>query len=270
MPVQKCPMCLGVKEVVSSHLIPSALYDYCRSADNASPVRVGDGVIMHTDRQTQAYLLCTDCEDILNKGGENWVNRKLATMKQSFPLYDLLVGTIPAFDENGGTLYCANQNPMIDADKLTHFALGIFWKASVHSWRGKHRSPLIQLGPYSDVIRTWLRGESQFPQHISLTVSLSRPERALITFHDPIETKLLEWHAFLLYVPGVQFILSTGRDIDPAMKDTCFHENAAHPIFVSDDLTGQIWAKMAQHYRQARKTRGYVEAQAERAKAAKS
>src|SRR5260370_29751527 len=39
----------------------------------SSPIRVGDGYVIPTDRQIKTYLLCLDCEDILSKGGETWV-----------------------------------------------------------------------------------------------------------------------------------------------------------------------------------------------------
>lgn len=56
--------------------------------------------------------------------------------------------------------------------------MGIFWKASIHSWRGRTQTPMIDLGAYSDAIRLWLRGECTFPKHVSLWVTLSRPQRA--------------------------------------------------------------------------------------------
>ena len=49
----ECPLCLLEKALVRSHLIPQAIYDYFRSRDGTSPVRVGDGVIMHSDRQIE-------------------------------------------------------------------------------------------------------------------------------------------------------------------------------------------------------------------------
>jgi len=140
-------MCLQETELVRSHLIPASIYDYCRTA-NASPVRVGDGVVMPTDRQTQAYLLCTPCEGILNRGGETWTNTKLATVEQTFPLHDLLMNAHAAFEDANGGIYFAAGNPEFDFQSLTHFAMGIFWKASVHSWKGGEKDPRIELGPY--------------------------------------------------------------------------------------------------------------------------
>ena len=67
MPIGKCRMCLHEKTLVRSHLMPAALYDYCRKGEHR-PIKVGGGFVMPTDRQTQDYLLCEDCEDVLNTG----------------------------------------------------------------------------------------------------------------------------------------------------------------------------------------------------------
>lgn len=139
-----CKMCLFRKDLVCSHLIPAAPYEYCR-ADSVDPVRVGDGFVMHTTRQTQDYLLCPDCEDILNKGGESWVTSKLCTIERKFPLHELVISGPAACQDASGGLYFAADNPRIDIDKLAHFGMGIFWKASVHSWRGNTTKPMIQL-----------------------------------------------------------------------------------------------------------------------------
>lgn len=183
-------MCLQTKTVVSSHLHPAALYVYCRNTEDVSPVRVGDGVISHTDRQVQHPLLCLECEQILNKGGEAWVNPKLATVKDGFPLYDILMkGPAEAPD----IYYAANNGPL--------------------------------------------------------------------------ETKTEKCRMFGLYVPGVLFTLNAGRLIDPLMREACFYGNSVHPIFVSDEVMGTIWNRLAKQYHESRKTRRYSAAQAKRSAA---
>jgi hypothetical protein len=69
MPIQMCPLCLETKNVVSNHLIPANAYEYLRSR-GGHPISLTTEVVMATDRQLQAYLLCLECEDRLNKGGE--------------------------------------------------------------------------------------------------------------------------------------------------------------------------------------------------------
>src|SRR5207244_3641154 len=115
--------------------------------------------------QTQTYLLCDDCENTLSRGGEAWVIGKLLTLEKEFPLYDLLTQREPDVAVDGMLIYCAASNPQIKADKLMHFALGVFWKASVHSWGLSENDSLIELGPYSEKIRLWLRSEGSFPEH---------------------------------------------------------------------------------------------------------
>jgi len=70
MPTQKCALCLETKEVVSSHLLPAALYDYCRPP-GGNPIAFSTE--RETSRQMQHPLLCRQCEDLLNKKGEMWI-----------------------------------------------------------------------------------------------------------------------------------------------------------------------------------------------------
>jgi len=84
-------------------------------------------------------------------------------------------------------MYFATQNPEIEVEKLTHLALGIYWKAAVHSWKGGETDPLIELGPYAEAFR--LRGENSFPKNVALGVALSRPDRALKGLHGPVESE---------------------------------------------------------------------------------
>ena len=45
---------------------------------------------------------------------------------ESFPLYEILTGQPPAFDEDGMTVYFAAGNPGIAVEKLTHLSRQIF------------------------------------------------------------------------------------------------------------------------------------------------
>jgi hypothetical protein len=252
-------MCLETKNVVSSHLYPAALYDYCRSPEGHSPMRVANDAVMLTDRQIQDDLLCLKCEDILNKRGETWVNPKLATIKNGFPLYELLMKVAPVYHDEKGGVYWASQNPDIDVEKLTHFAMGIFWKAAVHTWKISREERIrIDLGPYADRIRLWLRGESSFPRNVSLSLAVARPENALVVLTGPNKQLTKLWHSFSLQVPGLLFTLHVGKLMDSEIKDCCFNQKPTHPLFVSDDVMSALWGRLGDHYREARKTRSYL------------
>src|SRR5258705_68866 len=112
MPIQKCPLCLETKKVVSSHLIPAKVYDYLR-APGTHPIAISKDVVMATDRQLQANLLCPECEDRLNKGGEMWLLPLFATYEGPFPFYDLLTKIPPEASFEEGAAYSASKNPTI-------------------------------------------------------------------------------------------------------------------------------------------------------------
>jgi hypothetical protein len=252
-------MCLLKKPLASSHLMPAAIYGYCRTEDD-KPFRVGGGFVIPTDRQTQDYLLCDDCESLLSGGGETWILDKLATWERTFPLYDLLTQQPPEFDDDGSALYYTVKNPAIDSAKMAHFAMGMFWKASVHSWLKNSTEPRIELGPYSDKIRLWLRGAAEFPEHVHLLAAISRPEHAQISLNDPYESERQGWHTFILHVPGLMFMLHVGKTVDLLTRVVCFLPHPGRSICVSDDLTRTFERQLALSFQQSRKTQPYIKA----------
>jgi hypothetical protein len=240
--------------------MPAALYNYCRKGEHR-PIKVGGGFVIPTDRQTQDYLLCEDCEDVLNTGGERWILDKLATWERTFPLYDLLTKIQPLFDEDGMVVYLAAQNPEIEVEKLVHFALGLFWKASVHSWSGDTTDPRIDLGPYSEEIRKWLRGQNAFPKYVYLIVVIEKPEKAQITMNDPYEGVRQGCRTHFVHVPGVLFMMALGNAVDESLRALSI-TIAGNPINISDGLTRKLENLMVETLRKSHKTQAYLRAKA--------
>lgn len=261
MPIGTCPMCLKKsRQLACSHLMPAGLYDTCRSND-ANPIKVSSEIVMETSRQTQDYLLCAGkdgCEELLNKGGETWTLPILLKKDRSFLLYDLLIRSAPEVDEIDAKSYSAALIPEIDVAKLTHFAMGIFWKASVHSWKKQKGDPRIKLGPYSDVIRRYLLGETAFPEQVSLMVNIVAPEKAMLLFTDPVTGE--DKHSHFVYVPGIMFAIMVGGTITAEIRAQCFVKNANHPIMVFDALTAQFEDQLKRQFFKAPKSRKYKEA----------
>ena len=115
-----CPLCLQEKQLVRSHLIPAAMYDYCRPP-GGHHISIGSDLVIESDRQLQDYLLCAECEDDLTKGGETWVLPLLAQYKGPFPFHDILSEIQPDIVDGGTRVYAATRNPEIQTDKLIHF-----------------------------------------------------------------------------------------------------------------------------------------------------
>jgi hypothetical protein len=254
-----CKLCIREKDPVQSHLLPASLYKYCKVGHH-SPIHLGDGALHPTDKQTKDHLLCQGCEDILSAGGETWIGPRLATWQRSFPFYDLLSKLPPNYAEDGISIYFANSNPEIKTELLVHFAMGIFWKAAVHSWDRRVSEPKIELGPYRNQIRTWLRGESEFPNGVYLRLVVATPLAAQIALLEPYETPGRGWHHFLLAVPGLIFLLDLGKTVGQAERDLCIGHHPEKPILVCDEFMQQFALMMARETKESRKTEAYQRA----------
>lgn len=188
------------------------------------------------------------------------MNSKLATYEKKYPLYDLVVSGQPIFDEGDCMVFFAAQNPLIDSDKIAHFAMGIFWKASVHSWRGGRDEPMINLGPYSDKIRLYLKGEEPFPANMALAAVLSTPNAAYIGFNNPEELMKDTYRNFMFTVPGIWFNLSVGKLVTSEALSLCIGSHPLRPIMISGKIAAKGQERALKAFNQARKTESFKKA----------
>jgi hypothetical protein len=233
MPIQKCPMCGESKNVVSSHLIPAALYKECR-LPGGHPIVFNSRLVYESSRQMQSPLLCEDCEDILNKGGENWMVPLLAKADGSFGLHDLLTSLPPAAVIEDARVYFAAQHSKIDSSKIIHFAMGVFWKAAVHPWIPGEKEPLIDLREFAEPVRTFLKGESPFPNEMVLTVGILPVPVKHLAISAPYQGSNMKVTNFLFYAVGIEFSLLVGSAITDEERGGSFSANANRPIIVVD------------------------------------
>ncbi|HKI25865.1 MAG TPA: hypothetical protein VKA07_06040 [Candidatus Sulfotelmatobacter sp.] len=228
-----CPFCLLDKRLIESHLISKGIYSLV-GGDANEAIRVNSRLIMHTSRQTKDVLLCQECDNSLNRNGENWIIPKLARADGKFFFLDILQELPPDTEKEPFKVYGAAKNPSIDVNKIVHFAMGIFWKASVHSWTGNGNTPRIELGPYRDHLRDFLRGDAPFPKNVSLNLFVQPRNRVLIWIAEPSRGKAKACRNFSFYVPGIRFDLYVGKQIRDQIRQLCFYANPAHPIVVYD------------------------------------
>jgi hypothetical protein len=116
MKLGKCPMCDTDKQIVKSHLFPRASYKYFRE-QGFEPLFLSQEVVHPTNKQIWAHLLCQECEDVLNSGGETWLIPLLACYSSDFPLYDLVVRGRPV-DDQDPKVYATEGVAGLDSEKL--------------------------------------------------------------------------------------------------------------------------------------------------------
>jgi hypothetical protein len=249
-------MCLQEKNLVSSHLIPRKVYEYCNQEGHNPIVLTGD-VLMASDRQWQYPLLCIDCETILNEGGEAWCVTKLATYEKKFPLYDLVSAKSPVDSVGTTNIFFVKNMPEVKAKEIVHFGMGMFFKAAVHGWQKGMSEPRINLAPYTEPLRLWLCGEGDFPADMFLVVQMAPPDRAQIGLFPPYEA---ERHVFYVYVPGLLFMLDVGPDANAAKKVLCLWNNQDRPILSSSVLLDKFTAHANERILNAKQTQSFLRA----------
>jgi hypothetical protein len=241
MPKDRCKLCLeDDTELQLSHLTPAKVYRLLDSpnAPNRNPFLITSQVTVQTAREIRDYLLCRDCEELLSRKGENWVVPRLAAPDKTFPLHDILTTVAPDVVGPDVRAYAAARNPEMRVEDLTHFALGVFWKASARAWRSGPSitsTSGIDLGPFGDSVRLFLLGIGPFPERVALGVALMPPPVTTVLSYLPREgTQSNGVRHFSYYVPGVLFMISIGGEVSRDTASGCFYNNPLHPILVKD------------------------------------
>ena len=229
MPVRTCALCLKAGDLRDSHLLPAGVYRVL-SADappgQRAPVIVDkDKTAVLSSAQARARLLCADCEGRLNAGGEDWVLKNCWRSPTRFSLHTTLTKATPLFNDKGARVYLGRQVPGVDIDRLTYFALSVFWRASVCDPNfgriKKHRR--LSLGPYQDRLRLYLLGTIGMPHGVVLLVTIS-------TDLDEMKNKVVmmpqlfrkeEFHHYQFAMLGLRFDLLCGRSIPAPFYRVC-------------------------------------------------
>lgn len=177
-PTAECALCHEIRLLCDSHLIAAGfsrhLQNPNRDGKNPNPYKITWGQKVQTSRQFTRYLLCDECEQLLQSEGEDWVIEHCAQPDGTFPLRSTIEGTTPLEVDPNYALYSACGTD-INVRCLSHFAAGVFWRAGVARFSdGKNLTPQLDLGKkYAEQFRQFLLGRLLFPGNGALCVSFS-------------------------------------------------------------------------------------------------
>jgi len=248
MPIGVCRLCRETKELQDSHLLPKALYKQLRrlaktdGAANTNPIVITPAVALQTSKQVSDYLLCTKCEDLLNKGGEKWTVANCWWSDDCFPLRAALETATPLHvnRKNRIRLYAGAGIVGVNISKLVHFAMGVFWRAAIHHWGpiAGHQPLKLELGPYEEQLRQFVLGECGFPRDVSLAVSVNSEtnpganENVLFPF---LRRRKSGFRQFMFAIPGITFQLFVGKAIPRVHRVGCTATSKEQFIYLSAD-----------------------------------
>jgi hypothetical protein len=235
MSVGICKLCLEEKELHDSHLIPKGVYKSLRS-EGEDATSVTATKILQISWQFHAHLLCRSCEDRLNKGGETWVLKHMARQipRPQFLLFDLLNESALCEADDDGRVYASAELPQIDTAKLAYFALSMFWRTTIHEWKGIDGfTRRLSLGSYAEPVRQFLLG-GQFPKYCFTRVMVW-PDKESVFYctHLPRRNIEPQFHLYSYYLPGITFYGYVGKCVPPELKKTCCYSSEQKPIRTS-------------------------------------
>ncbi|HEY2460228.1 MAG TPA: hypothetical protein VGI16_05455 [Candidatus Acidoferrum sp.] len=192
-----------------------------------------EAVMLQTSTQVQDYVLCSGCEQLLCNRGEDWILERLAVGVAS-PLYYALGGLEPILNEADFKTYSVVGNPEFDVEKITHFALGVFFKMAAHEWTiGKHKRR-FQFGSYLGSIGSYLLGCGPFPAHCALMFCIHPPTDAPKRIALPYEWKTDGSRTYGFILIGLEFVLSLDKQMPPWHRDLCFVNGSSRFVIVAN------------------------------------
>jgi hypothetical protein len=223
-PIGQCKLCLQTKELRDSHLMPASLYKKTKwegTKNNNTMVVSARGAIQ-ISLQVQDYVLCHDCEQLFSAKGERYVMRLVTDRKGKFPLLEQIRAAKPTKDSGVFQWFDQAALPTVDRTSIAYFALSVFWRASAHKWRVPgEESPQIRLGPYQEPRRTFLLGETAFPDDLMLMFVVCTDRPSQNSFYAPTRSGKNENTTHMLQARGLSFLMTTGKKITDVMKSSC-------------------------------------------------
>ena len=97
MLIDKCKLCVNVRELHDSHLLPRAFYKLAREPESGAPnpVLITARGARFSGDQVSDFLLCSACEQTFNRSGENWVQKNCYRSETRFTVRDSLRSATP-------------------------------------------------------------------------------------------------------------------------------------------------------------------------------
>lgn len=235
----QCRLCLtDAVELQRSHSIPAAVYRALRGdseTENPNPLLVQTWGVVQTSRQPTAHLLCAVCEQRFSIA-ERWVMNHGLQRDDTFPLCDMLRGSgTLIIGRSDFAVYDVSGSQDIDISHLAVFALSIFWRYAVYKWPHAEGERIV-LGPYQEIVRSFLLGKTPFPPNVVLSVAL-RPVSSVVRLVRVPQTNRVDGvraHGFLML--GYVFTLFCGKNIPERFRKFCVVNAPFNPILVTERL----------------------------------
>jgi len=227
-----CKLCRKQKLLCKSHYFGRAVHNLC-TENGQDAVMMTPKVIMATQRQLWAHLLCKDCEGRLNKFGET-AALKLLDTGSGFRLLKWMELALELKIESN-TVSFSGSAMGVDTNALAHFGLGILWKGGVHQWSTvEGQTTSVELGPFQESIRTYLLGETGFPEGVYVLVGACEDKGSRGMVFAPSLVNGSRNRMFSILVRGIWFHIITDKSAPPDTKKLCCVQSDKKVLHMED------------------------------------
>ncbi len=225
--MEPCALCKEEKELQKSHYIASTFFKAVAQAHRP----YDKSIVMHdferravfrTNSQPQKKLLCSECEQLFSRKGEDIVAKYCLRKNGEFLLKQILQnlpvsGTTP----NGMKYYRgdAELTNRLDLDSFVYFAISVLWRGSVTRWPRPYDSTYRSLGSkYEEEFRKYLLGQCPLTHHVSVDIQVDFDEPSFIGIISPISSRekihTLRFHLHQIFIPGLRIKVFLGKDVN--------------------------------------------------------
>ena len=189
---------------------------------NSNPGVLTPSGLIQSPKQVWDYVLCYECEQMLNDKGEKYVMSHIYG-RGSFPLLGILSHSKLEKADRFLTWFDKRSTPTINRDALGYFALSVFWRAAVRKWKMFGGLTLqLDLGSYKESIRSYLVGQAPFPADTILMAIVCTDSASQNTFFAPNKSGEAEGRpTHMFQARGLIFMMTTGTGMVDAMKSLC-------------------------------------------------
>jgi hypothetical protein len=217
--VGMCRLCLKRKILCKSHYIGRGIHILNRQ-DGEDPILMTPKVILATQRQLWAHLLCNECEERLNKYGETPTMRWLDNGK-AFPLLERMNVAHPIKEENDVVTFSGSAMG-VDTEPFGHFVLGLMWKGAVRQWpTAEGQTTSIELGDFGEPVRKYLLGGAPFPKHVYVLLAVCDDKGSRGMVFAPTLMKETKHQMFSVLVRGLWFHVIADKKASAGNRALC-------------------------------------------------
>ncbi|HXJ93958.1 MAG TPA: hypothetical protein VMT20_14000 [Terriglobia bacterium] len=192
-------------------------------------------IVLKTDAQMKAALLCRDCEQLFNRNGENYVLPLLNDDHGNFPLLNRLRLAIPfQVSPHLGFEAYSCDSVGFDSGKLAYFALSVLWRAAARTWLFLGQvSTSIDLEENEEPIRKYLLGRRGFPSGVAIHTTICTDFGSQGMSFGPAVVDHPQHKMFSILARGLYFRVAVGERSAAELNSICCVNGPKKPVFLA-------------------------------------